>query len=299
MTDPKLGAAAEWQAGGHSYSCWDNDIFYRDDGEGDAVLCLHGFPTSSWDWRKLWPELTRNYRAIAPDMIGLGFSAKPFHYHYGIFDYADLCEDLLLHLGVNRVHLLAHNFGATVTQELLARLQERQRYGENGLEIRSVCFLNSGIVPEASELRVELRLLLEQKGRDFARLFNEAGFAQSLMVLFGRDNRPSAEELASYWQLGTMNGGLRIADKLVHFIADRRKHRGRWLNATREAQIPVSHFNGTQDPVCGLNMVAKVRELLPNVRIELCDRSGHFPHLETPQELWSYYRAFLAALSPR
>ncbi len=260
------------------------------------MLCLHGFPTSSWDWRKLWPELTRDHRAIAPDMLGLGFSAKPFHYHYGILDYADFCEDLLQHLGVNRVHLLAHNFGATVVQELLARLQERRRYGESGLDIRSVCFLNGGIVPEASELRVELRLLLEQgqRGRDFARLFNEAGFAQSLMVLFGRNARPSTEELAVYWQLGTTNGGLRIADKLVHFIADRRKHRGRWLNATREAAIPIGHFNGTQDAVCGLNMVAKVRELLPNVKIALCERSGHFPHLEVPEELLSYYRDFLA-----
>lgn len=294
LSDPKLGLAAEWRAGGRSFSYWDNEVFYRDDGRGEVVLCLHGFPTSSWDWRKLWPGLTREYRAIAPDMLGLGFSAKPFHYHYGILDYADLCEDLLAHLGVSQVHVLAHNFGATVAQELLARFGERQRYAEGGLVLKSVCFLNAGIVPEASELRVELRLLLEQRGRDFARLFNEAGFAQSLVVLFGREHRPTPEELACYWQLGTINGGLRIADKLVHFIADRRKNRGRWLNATREAGIPLGHFNGNQDPVCGLNMVAKVRELLPNLPIEMCSHSGHFPHLEVPDELLRYYRAFLA-----
>lgn len=291
--DPRQTAAADWHAGGRSYTYWDNEVFYRDDGDGDAVLCLHGFPTSSWDWRKLWPGLTARNRAIAPDMLGLGFSAKPFHYHYGIIDYADLCEDLLAHLGVSRVHLLVHNFGATVAQELLARFNERQRYGESGLELRSVCFLNGGIVPEASELRVELRLLLEQRGRDFARLFNEAGFAQSLVILFGREHRPSPQELACYWQLGTMNGGLRIADKLVHFIADRRKNRGRWLSAVRDATIPLCHFNGNQDPVCGPSMVAKIRELLPNLPVEVCAHSGHFPHLEAPAELLAYYRRFL------
>lgn len=42
------------------------------------LLCLHGFPTSSLDWYKLFPQLRRKFgRVIAPDFLGLGFSDKP------------------------------------------------------------------------------------------------------------------------------------------------------------------------------------------------------------------------------
>jgi pimeloyl-ACP methyl ester carboxylesterase len=53
-------------------------------------------------------------------MIGFGFSAKPKAYDYSIFDQANLQEHLLQELGLNTLHVLAHNYGVTVAQELLA-----------------------------------------------------------------------------------------------------------------------------------------------------------------------------------
>ena len=51
----------------------------RANGSNDLVLlCLHGFPTSSFDWYKVWPDLKLNFnRIIAPDLLGFGFSDKP------------------------------------------------------------------------------------------------------------------------------------------------------------------------------------------------------------------------------
>ena len=52
-------------------------IFYVDEGAGDPVILLHGFPTSSYDWRLIWPKLLPGRRLIAPDFRGFGYSSKP------------------------------------------------------------------------------------------------------------------------------------------------------------------------------------------------------------------------------
>ena len=54
-------------------------------------------------------------------MIGMGFSDKPVAYGYSVHDHADMHEALLAHLGVERCHMLAHDLGDSVGQELLAR----------------------------------------------------------------------------------------------------------------------------------------------------------------------------------
>src|SRR5688572_4727863 len=134
----------DWRRAGRETTYNGHTVFYRDEGEGDAVLCIHGFPTASWDWERVWPGLTDRFRAIAPDMLGFGFSAKPPDYPYSILDQATLHERLLAELGVPRAHVLAHDYGDTVAQELLARAAE----GRAAFEIRSICFLNGGLFPE-------------------------------------------------------------------------------------------------------------------------------------------------------
>ena len=114
-----------WKETGKYFYYRNHAIFYQDSGVGGPVLlCIHGFPTASWDWHNLWPQLTRYFRVITLDMIGFGFSAKPRNYDYSIFDQANLHESFLKHLNINSFHILAHDYGDTVAQELLARHEE-------------------------------------------------------------------------------------------------------------------------------------------------------------------------------
>ena len=59
-------------------------VFYREAGPADAlpVLLLHGFPTSSFQYRELIPRLADRYRVIAPDLPGFGFTEVPEKRHY-------------------------------------------------------------------------------------------------------------------------------------------------------------------------------------------------------------------------
>ena len=59
-------------------------VFYREAGAPDAhvTLLLHGFPTSSFQYRELFPRLADRYRVIAPDLPGFGFTEIPENRHY-------------------------------------------------------------------------------------------------------------------------------------------------------------------------------------------------------------------------
>src|SRR3954463_14172261 len=88
-----------WRKAGHHFDHSGHAIFYQSASgplSAPTLLCIHGLPTASWDWHRLWPHLTDSFaRVLAPDMIGFGFSAKPTEHTYSIFDQADLHEKLL------------------------------------------------------------------------------------------------------------------------------------------------------------------------------------------------------------
>src|SRR5215472_12690015 len=105
------------------------DIFYREAGpaNGPAIVLLHGFPTSSHMFRNLIPLLADRYHVIAPDYPGFGLSAAPDHaaFDYGFGRYADLMDNLLQKLGVQRYAMYVMDYGAPVGYRLALKLPER------------------------------------------------------------------------------------------------------------------------------------------------------------------------------
>lgn len=284
-----------WREAGRAHVHRGHPTFYaeaaRDPGAGTALLLIHGFPTSSWDWHKLWPALAQRFpRVVAPDMMGFGFTAKPADYDYSILDQADLHEALLAHLGVARVHLLAHDYGDTVAQELLARHLDRAAAGTPGPEILSCVLLNGGLFPETHRARTIQKLLLTPLGPLLSRLMSRRGFERSFSAVFGARTQPSAQELADFWELVQRDGGNRILHKLIRYMPERIAHRARWVAALQRTRVPLRVIDGPDDPVSGAHMVARYRELVPNPDTVELPGIGHYPQVEDPQGV---LRAFL------
>jgi pimeloyl-ACP methyl ester carboxylesterase len=288
---PPIATLDEWRDAGEIHLHRGHRIFYRDEGGGDPVLCIHGFPTASWDWSRVWPRLRERFRLVAPDMIGFGFSAKPRSYDYSIADQATLHEELLEKLGVGRVHVLAHDYGDTVAQELLARHEERLRRGAPGLALRSICLLNGGLFPEAHRARLVQKLLLTPLGPLLGRLFDERAFARSFAAIFGPDTRPTPEELHDFWSLLACGDGPRIVHRLIRYVPERRRNRERWVGALQRSRVPLRLVNGPEDPVSGRHMAERYAQLVPDADVVLLDRIGHYPQVEDPEGV---VRAFVA-----
>jgi pimeloyl-ACP methyl ester carboxylesterase len=113
----------------HSVNADGVDIFYREAGPKDApvVLLLHGFPSSSFMYRDLIPLLATQYRVIAPDLPGFGFTTVPAerHYVYSFDKLADTAEAFVQALDLKKYALYVFDYGAPVGLRLASRHPER------------------------------------------------------------------------------------------------------------------------------------------------------------------------------
>jgi pimeloyl-ACP methyl ester carboxylesterase len=266
----------------------DDDFARRDD---PVLLLIHGFPTSSWDWHRVWAELGERFRLVALDMLGFGLSDKPARHEYSILEQADLYEALLAHLGVARCHVLAHDYGDTVAQELLARVAERGE-GAEGI-LASVCFLNGGLIPGFHHPRLIQRLLAGPLGPLVSRMLNEARFRSSFSKVFGPQTQPSDQLLAECWELIREQDGHRIAYRLIRYMEERRLRRERWVGALGVAAAPLCLIDGMLDPVSGAHMVAAFREAAPSARVVELAHVGHYPQLEDPPAVIGAHRTWI------
>jgi pimeloyl-ACP methyl ester carboxylesterase len=93
-------------------------------GDGPPLLLLHGWPQHWWMWREVMPTLARTYRCIAPDLRGLGWSEAPAT-GYEKQQLADDVLALLDALGVDRVRVIGHDWGAVAAQLMCVTEPER------------------------------------------------------------------------------------------------------------------------------------------------------------------------------
>ena len=260
--------------------------------DAEALLLIHGFPTASWDFEALFPALVETHRVFAADMIGFGFSDKPAAYAYSIAVQADLQEALLAAHGITSYLVLAHDYGDTVAQELLARQGEP---GERP-RMRGVAFLNGGLFPETHRPLLMQRLLLSPLGPIVTRLITRASLARSLRNIFGPKTQPDDEFIDGAFQLVSHNRGVALVPKLITYMRERRTHRERWVGALQRAAIPLKLIDGAADPISGRHMVERYRELVPKADVTVLEGIGHYPQCEAPEAVLEAFSGWVKSI---
>lgn len=106
------------------------DIFYRESGDPSdpAVLLMHGYPNSSFLYRKLLPALAaENYYAIAPDFPGMGYSSYPtqdeFDYTFG--NYADIISTFIEKKQLKQFAIYLHDYGSLIGMRVALKHPEK------------------------------------------------------------------------------------------------------------------------------------------------------------------------------
>jgi pimeloyl-ACP methyl ester carboxylesterase len=284
-----------WRESGNHYNYRGFPIFYRlSETSEEVLLCLHGFPTSSFDYHKIHGALAERFAVLSYDMIGYGFSAKPFDFDYTTFNQVDVLQSLLDYLKIRRVYILAHDYGNTITQELLARDEENRL----NFTIETICMLNGALFPETHRPILAQKILISPLGFLFGRLITDSKFKRSLASIFGAKTKPTEDELEDFLAVFKFNGGRRIAHKLIRYMSERKKYRERWVGALQRTNIPFRFINGLADKVSGKHLVERFRQVVPHQTdiIEL-ENIGHFPHFEMPELVLENYFKFNHAKS--
>ena len=194
--------------------------------------------------------------------------------------------------------MLAHDYGDTVAQELLARHASAARAASRA-RLASVCFLNGGLFPESHRAAAGPEAAAPARsGRLIARLVDRARFARSFAEVFGPRTQPSAAELRRLLDAArARTTATRVAPRADRATCDeRREHRERWVGALqRQRRCRCASSTAPDDPVSGAHMAERYRELVPNPDVVLLDGIGHYPQLEAPDQVLAAFLEFVLA----
>ncbi|MBI3837922.1 MAG: alpha/beta hydrolase [Planctomycetia bacterium] len=284
-------AARLWLAAGRHENVAGRQMFVHDRGpaaaansasESPTLLLLHGFPTSCYDWRGIVERLSGRVRAIAPDLLGFGFSDKPVAYSYSLFQQADTIEDLLAKLKVRAAHVVSHDLSTSLHSELLARQAE----GRLSFELQSSTFLNGSMLQWLATITPFQELLAANatlpQAIEICRTTILAMYVPGLQKLMRRPEAITAvdaqvmDELLRY-----QDGHLRLP-AIAGYMRERYLHADRWLGALETAPSRVQIVWADGDPIAHVEMGRELARRCPRAKYHELTGSGHFLLMEDP-----------------
>lgn len=283
MSDAVPASIQDWWAGGSfttvALGGVRRRIFVRRAGAGPSMTLLHGFPSSSHDWAAVAPALSARHALLMPDLLGFGASDKPADHGYSIHEQADLVEALWALEGIEQTWLVAHDYGVTVAQELLARRAE----GRLQVDLVAVHLLNGGLYPDLHRPEpAQLALLDPEQGPALSAALDLEMTAAVLAPTFA-PSYDATEATLSIWTSAS-RGGV-VLHRLIHYITDRRTHERRWVDALEQTDVPLSFTWGMLDPISGAHMAERIRSRLPDASFTALEDVGHWPPLEAPDRV--------------
>lgn len=256
------------------------ELHYVEQGQGEAIVLIHGLGSSTYNFRHTIPALAQAFRAVALDLPGFGLSERPQDRSLSLSTLAEIVRGLLDHLGVERAHVVGHSLGGMVGARLAAGFP--QRVGK--------------LVLVASPLQMAAPGLL-------AAPLLEPLWATALGLLLA--HRPLRELI---WRSGYYDpAALTAEDREHYFLPSRIQGYSRCLLGLLRSlphdpppelsrlSLPVLILWGEADraftsPARG----RQLRDGLPDGRLQVIPRAGHMLLEERPQEANAAILAFLS-----
>lgn len=258
-------------------------LHYVRHGAGKPVLLVHGWPGFWFEWNRNIPPLAEQFDVVAPDLRGFAYSDKPdLPPEQGYTDavMADDLAALVRALGLERVSVVAHDFGAVWTQrfarahaELLEKLvlfnPPYPGIGGRWFEMPQIFeswYLVFHQQPWAEELVGATRASIETYLRHFLR-----HWSHDTDVFTGEE---VAEFVEAYSQPGAVRGGFncyRAAFRTAGQLAD-----------TRPIAAPTLILWGDRDPILPFAWSDRLGEFFSNHTLKKIEGAGHFLHRELP-----------------
>lgn len=256
-TSPEIGSSIN--AGGITTN-------YHDQGAGDSVLLLHGSGpgVSAWaNWRLVIPHLAENFRVLAPDSVGFGFTDRPEAISYDMETWLRHALDFLDAMEIEQAHVVGNSFGGSLAVALAVQAPERISrlvlMGSVGLEFELTegLDLTWGYTPSIENMRRLLDLFAYNRSLvndELARLRYEASI------------RPGVQESYAAMFPAPRQDGIR---KICSSEADVR-------NIEHETLI----IHGRDDRIIPVSVSEHLFRCIKNSQLHIFGNCGHWTQIE-------------------
>ena len=274
----------EWENYGQYISINGHQIFVIEKSSNkETLVILHGYPTCSYDFIHTLPILKKHFRIVIHDHIGFGLSDKPEDYSYLLSEQADIALSLWQHLNISSCHLLAHDYGTSVATEIIARWNEGQR----PVDFKTITLCNGSMHIEMAKLRLIQKLLINKSlGPLIAKFSVWPIFYNNMKNIWYDKNLVNKEELKVLWQMLEHNNGRKVISKVSQYIRQRKTHWERWIGGLQMTTLPINIVWAEEDPVAVKAMAFALKKEIPNNKMKLLEKLGHYPMIEQPK-LWA------------
>lgn len=278
-----MGLVEEWEDRGRLLEIGGRRVFVLDvpaDIERrEPLLLLHGFPSSSFDWRHVIDALARDRRVVTFDFLGFGLSDKPSDIRYSLFDQATVAEQAARSLGIEQAAVVSHDMGDSIAAELYARSIE----GTLPFEVTRRVLTNGSIYIQMAQLSPGQQMLLAMNDEALPLEIapTEETFSASIASIFG-ETTAAPEELHAQWELLARQDGQTLLPRTIRYIEERRVHEDRWITALRDHPSPISLAWGDRDPIAVYAMAERFVSERPGTPLARLEGVGHFPMIEAP-----------------
>jgi pimeloyl-ACP methyl ester carboxylesterase len=261
-------------------------LLIRDDGDGDALVLVHGAGTSGAIWRRVTPLLTERTRVIAPDVPGYGGSPAAGH-GFALDEVAERLATGLDDAGVPAPYdLVGHSMGGALSILLAARRPERVRRlvlvapaGMAALPQTVASALGAVAAPFAVARRT---LASPLAGSALVRRLALAGVA--------RDGARVPVEHARA-VLASSAGATSIGPGLASAAAADLR------DVLAEVRCPLGLVWGEHDPVIPRSRIDVIRGARPDAALEVVPDTAHAPMLERPEAFCAALESVLASIA--
>lgn len=239
---------------------------YHDQGRGKPVLLIHGSGpgVSAWaNWRLSLPVLSQNFRVIAPDMAGFGFSERPANYQYSMENWVTQAVGLLDALNITKASVVGNSFGGALALALAIRHPER---------VNKLVLMGSVGVP-----------FKITEGLDRVWGYQPSLEAmKSLLDIFAYNRALVTDELAELRYQASIRPGFQES-----FAAMFPAPRQRWVDAMASALADIralSHhtliIHGRDDQVIPLQNAYQLLDLIEQAELHVFGQCGHWTQIE-------------------
>jgi pimeloyl-ACP methyl ester carboxylesterase len=269
-----------WLDSGRHLELEGKRIFVHERGSGPAVLLLHGFPTSGYDWRGVIDGLAGDYRCVALDFPGYGLSEKPAAYSYSLFQQTDVVGALTKALDISEAHVVSHDVGTSVHTELLAREQE----GRLAFRITSSTFLNGSMLQDIATITPYQKLLASNETLPQAIAISDnmtVNYIDGLKSVMKKPECLTDDDMTAMNDLVRYQEGNRRLPALSLYMRERYIHRERWIGALKKAS-PIQFIWADGDPVANVEMGRTLAKEVPQAKYTELTGLGHFLLMEDP-----------------